>query len=132
MELTEPALTRDVLAGPDLAAVRALGVSVAIDDFGTGDTPIARLALLPVDALKIDPRFTGSLTPAGQTLVTVLVDAAHAFGLRIVAEGIEQEDDLRALRDLGCDTAQGYLLGRPMAAGKVAAWLANRRAAVPD
>lgn len=128
LELNETALTRDVVAGPHLASVRALGVAVAIDDFGTGDTSIAELARLPVDALKIDPQFTGSLTPGRQTLVTLMIKAGHAFGLRVVGEGIEQEDALQALRDLGCDTAQGYLLGRPMPADQIPAWLDSRRA----
>jgi diguanylate cyclase (GGDEF)-like protein len=126
LELTETALTGDVVGGPHLAAVRALGVAVAIDDFGTGETSIRELARMPVDAVKLDPAFTGSTSPHTATLLKLIIEASHAFGLRVVGEGVEHGDALQTLRARGCDTAQGYLLGRPMPAGEVPGWLANR------
>jgi diguanylate cyclase (GGDEF)-like protein/PAS domain S-box-containing protein len=127
LELTETALRADGLAGAHLARVRALGVDVAIDDFGTGYTSIGELAHLPVDVLKIDRSFTVSPDPRQQSLVKLMIEAAHAFDLRVVAEGIEEQSTLQTLRDLHCDAAQGYLMARPMPAQHVTAWLTHWR-----
>jgi diguanylate cyclase (GGDEF)-like protein/PAS domain S-box-containing protein len=128
LELTETALTDGVLTGPQLAGLRALGVAVAIDDFGTGYTSIGQLAHLPADTLKIDRNFTASADPRQRGLVTLMIEAAHAFDLQVVAEGVEDDETLRALGALGCDHAQGYLIAKPMPAGQVASWLAGWRA----
>jgi EAL domain-containing protein (putative c-di-GMP-specific phosphodiesterase class I) len=103
LELNETALTRDVVAGPHLAAVRALGVAIAIDDFGTGDTSIAELARLPVDALKIDPQFTGSLTPGTQTLVTLMIKAGATKPASLCPRPGLASRDWGALRPRGGD-----------------------------
>jgi diguanylate cyclase (GGDEF)-like protein/PAS domain S-box-containing protein len=123
LELTETTLLDDLVGDKHLAAVRGLGVAVAIDDFGTGHTSIGQLPRLPVDILKIDRSFIASEDPRQQALITVIIEAAHAFDLRVVAEGVEDEQTLQSLRELGCDTAQGYHLARPMPAGRVPAWL---------
>ncbi|MEP6642542.1 MAG: bifunctional diguanylate cyclase/phosphodiesterase, partial [Gaiellales bacterium] len=128
LELTETALQQGAAVGAQLARVRGLGVSVAIDDFGTGYTSIAELAHMPADVLKIDRIFTASSDPRQQNLVKLIIEAAHAFDLRVVAEGIEEEQTLQAMRDLACDTAQGYLIGRPMPAEQVSAWITHQRA----
>ncbi len=128
LELTETALRGDRAGGPHLARLRSLGVSVAIDDFGTGYTSIGELAHLPADVLKIDRSFTAAPEASQQSLVKLMIEAAHAFDLRVVAEGIEEEGTLQRLRELDCDAAQGYLMGRPMPAAQVPAWLEQWRA----
>jgi diguanylate cyclase (GGDEF)-like protein len=127
LELTETALVDSGLADKHLSRIRALGVTVAIDDFGTGYASVGQLSQLPVDTLKIDRSFVSSADPRQRGLVTLMVEAAHAFDLRVVAEGIEDAQTLQWVRDLGCDAAQGYLISRPMTAGRVASWLADWR-----
>jgi EAL domain-containing protein (putative c-di-GMP-specific phosphodiesterase class I) len=101
-----------------LRALKDLGVRLAIDDFGTGYASMAHLRQLPLDIIKIDPSFVAGL---GQddtlTLITrTVVQLGRALGLRVVAEGIEQPRQLIALREMGCDYGQGFLVARPMAA----------------
>jgi diguanylate cyclase (GGDEF)-like protein/PAS domain S-box-containing protein len=121
LEVTETAL-RDGLLGSHLACLRSTGVSIAIDDFGTGYTSIGELAHLPADVLKIDRSFTASTDRRTQDLVKLMIEAAHAFDLQVVAEGIEDDSTLAGLRALNCDTGQGYLLARPMPADQVISW----------
>lgn len=129
IELTETTLVDSAAAGEHLRAVRHLGVTVAIDDFGTGHTSVSQLVDLPVDCLKIDQSFVGSSDPQHQALLKLIIGAAHAFGLTVVAEGVENTATLQLLRDLDCDVVQGYLLGRPMSAAAATRWLAARRPA---
>jgi len=122
LEVTETVLVDDPTATAHLDAVRALGVSTAIDDFGTGYTSIGQLGHIPVDTLKIDRSFIASDDPAHRALVTLMIQAAHTFGLTVVAEGVEELDQLSRLRADSCDRVQGYLLARPLApdaAGRV-------------
>jgi diguanylate cyclase (GGDEF)-like protein/PAS domain S-box-containing protein len=128
LELTETALQQGIAVSANLAHLRNLGVSVAIDDFGTGYTSIGQLAHLPADVLKIDRIFTGSPDPRQQNLVKLMIEAAHAFDLRVVAEGIEDQATQQAMHDLNCDTAQGYHIARPMPATQIPAWLAQHHA----
>jgi diguanylate cyclase (GGDEF)-like protein len=114
LELTETVMVDDPTAAARLAALRALGVRIAIDDFGTGYTSIGQLHRLPVDTLKIDRSFVSSTEPRHRELVRLIVRAAHAFDLNVVAEGVEDEHQLDALRALDCDEAQGYLIARPL------------------
>lgn len=123
IELTETALVDEARADQHLAQIRALGVSVALDDFGTGYTSVGQIPHLPVDILKIDKSFIGSTDPRQQELVRLMITAAHAFGLRVVSEGIEEPETLQRLRSLGGDLAQGYLMGRPMPAQDVPSWI---------
>jgi diguanylate cyclase (GGDEF)-like protein/PAS domain S-box-containing protein len=127
LELTETALSEDNAAGTHLTRVRALGVSVAIDDFGTGYTSIGELAHLPADVLKIDRMFTAATDPRQQSLVKLMIEAAHVFDLRVVAEGIEEEHTRQELRELDCDAGQGYLIARPMPTDQVTPWLDHWR-----
>ena len=97
-----------------LARLRALGVRISIDDFGTGYSSLSMLRDLPVDELKIDRSFIQALSDHGDTaLVEAIIKLSHDFDLTTVAEGIEDEDQVASLIALGCDTGQGYLLGRP-------------------
>ncbi|WP_432572587.1 putative bifunctional diguanylate cyclase/phosphodiesterase [Kineococcus sp. SYSU DK005] len=127
LEITETVLVDDPLATAHLQRLRAGGVGVAIDDFGTGWTSIGQLPTTPADTLKIDRSFVASTDPGRRGLVALTVRAAHTFGLRVVAEGVEDAEQLRWLREQGCDTAQGYLFARPMPPVEAAAW---RRPAV--
>lgn len=113
LEITETVLVDQPSALGRLRALQGLGVSISIDDFGTGYTSIAQLQHLAANTLKIDRSLVGAGDPASAALVRLVVDAAHAFGLEVVGEGVERAEDLAALRSCGCDQAQGYLFARP-------------------
>ncbi|MEZ0492440.1 putative bifunctional diguanylate cyclase/phosphodiesterase [Kineococcus sp. TBRC 1896] len=121
VEITETVLVDEPTAREHLRALRALGVRVALDDFGTGYTSIGQLSRLPVDCLKIDRSFLVSGDRAHADLVRLVIGAAHSFSLGVVAEGVEDDDQLLALREAHCDAAQGYLLGRPLPATELSA-----------
>jgi PAS domain S-box-containing protein len=119
VELTESLLMQDIDHSIEvLESVRALGSRVAIDDFGTGFSSLNYLARLPVDELKIDQSFIAQLAHSADTLalVTNILGLAHSLSLRVVAEGVETEEQEKLLRLLRCDEMQGYLFGRPMRA----------------
>ena len=101
-----------------MLAIRALGVTIAIDDFGTGFSSLSYLSKLPVHTLKIDRSFIVDMNSgaSGLTLVSVIINLAHALKLNVVAEGVETEEQLRQLRRLRCDEMQGYLFGKPVPA----------------
>jgi len=127
LEITESALMRDSQAADKtLAALRELGVRLAIDDFGTGYSSLAQLQRLTLDTLKIDRSFvTGLGTSADAVaIVTSIIAMAHAVDLTVVAEGVENETQLELLRQLGCDQAQGYYLGKPLPAEEL--WRVDR------
>ena len=115
IEMTEGGFTQPAASVPGtLATIRQLGVRIAIDDFGTGYSTLGRLRELPVDAIKIDRAFVATVEePDSAAIVHSMVDLARALKLESVAEGVETEGQLDVLRGLGCQQAQGYLLGRP-------------------
>lgn len=119
VEVTETVLVEVHEVGDRLAAVRALGVRLSIDDFGTGYTSFGQLATLPADELKIDRSLVTDASPGRTDLLRLMVHAAHAFGMHVVAEGIEDEDQLALVSEVGCDVVQGYLLGRPAPAAAI-------------
>ncbi|HUP91822.1 MAG TPA: EAL domain-containing protein [Solimonas sp.] len=113
LEITESLIMEDVRHGiATLQAIRAMGITIAIDDFGTGFSSLSYLARLPVDALKIDRSFVDDMTTGAQglALMSTIINLAHALKLRVVAEGVEAEDQSRLLRLLNCDEMQGFLL----------------------
>lgn len=113
LEITESLLMADVEHSiRSLHRVREMGVQIAVDDFGTGFSSLSYLAKLPVDKLKIDRSFISAMTdgPEGLALVSNIINLAHSLNLRIVAEGVETDDQLQLLRLLTCDEAQGYLI----------------------
>ena len=119
LEITESLIMEDVKHSIDsLRQIRAMGVSVAIDDFGTGFSSLSHLAKLPVDTLKIDRSFVVDMTvgPEGLALVSTIISLAHSFKLKVVAEGVETEEQSRLLRLLHCDEMQGYLFSKPVPA----------------
>ena len=99
-----------------LKTLRGLGLELAIDDFGTGYSSLGYLGRLPVQALKIDRSFIVKMTddPDAMTLVTTIISLAHALGLKVVAEGVETDEQATVLRLLRCDEMQGYLVSRPV------------------
>jgi EAL domain-containing protein (putative c-di-GMP-specific phosphodiesterase class I) len=99
-----------------LGRLSAMGIQLSIDDYGTGHASLAYLRHLPVNVLKIDRSFVTDLaTDAGdRAIVRSTIDLAHNLGLRVVAEGVEDEEALVGLTRLGCDHAQGFHLCRPM------------------
>jgi diguanylate cyclase (GGDEF)-like protein len=116
IELTETALVGDLDVARDaVEAIRALGVSVALDDFGTGYSGLRLLSQLPVDRLKIDAGFVRQMhaDAASARIVASVIALAQGLGIGVVAEGVEQSDEARSLRALGCEEGQGWLFGRP-------------------
>jgi EAL domain-containing protein (putative c-di-GMP-specific phosphodiesterase class I) len=99
-----------------LEAVRVLGLSIAIDDFGTGYSSLGYLAKLPVHSLKIDRSFIITMLkdPAIMTLVSTIISMAHSLRLKVVAEGVDAEEQAKVLDRLGCDQLQGYLFSKPL------------------
>jgi diguanylate cyclase (GGDEF)-like protein len=117
LEITESLIMENVDHSiVSLRAIRALGVSIAIDDFGTGFSSLSYLAKLPVDTLKIDRSFIVDMASGegGLTLISGIIQLAHALKLNVIAEGVETGEQLRQLRTLNCDEMQGYLFGRPV------------------
>ncbi len=130
LEITETALQVDPeRASRVVAELGELGVRLAIDDFGTGYSSLAVLRHLRVSELKLDRSFVLGMEEddAGVAVVRSVVQLAHALGLEVVAEGVEQESSLEALRRIGCDTVQGFLLSRPLPPHLVAPWVRARR-----
>jgi len=119
LELTESTMMSDLdAATATLAKIKELGVSVSIDDFGTGHSSLAYLKRFAVSELKIDRSFVrdAPTNPDDATIVRAVIDLAHALGLRVVAEGVETDEQAVLLRQFGCDRMQGFRLGRPMPA----------------
>jgi diguanylate cyclase (GGDEF)-like protein/PAS domain S-box-containing protein len=132
LEITESLIMEDIQASTQkLEAVRLLGARIAIDDFGTGYSSLAYLARLPVQELKIDRSFIITMLkdPAVMTLVSTLISMAHAMGLKVVAEGVDEEGQAKELKRLGCDQMQGYLFSKPVDFDAITALLAKRKEA---
>jgi len=128
LEITESAIMDDpARALATLEKLSAAGFKLSIDDFGTGYSSLAYLKKLPVDELKIDQSFVRAMeTDADDAkIVRSTVDLAHNLGLTVVAEGVENAHVWNMLRDLNCDEAQGYHMGRPMPAGEFVRWSAG-------
>ncbi len=96
--------------------LREMGIGVALDDFGTGFSSLSYVARLPATTLKIDKSFVDEVAsnPARLAIVSAVISLAHALGMRVVAEGVELEEQAAILKQLGCDEMQGYLYSRPV------------------
>jgi diguanylate cyclase (GGDEF)-like protein len=128
LEITESLLMEDIEASMrKLEAVRVLGVSIAIDDFGTGYSSLGYLAKLPVHSLKIDRSFIITMLkdPGIMTLVSTIISMAHSLRLKVVAEGVDAEEQAKALARLGCDQLQGYLFSKPLPFDEMTALLGS-------
>ncbi|GIU83836.1 MAG: bifunctional diguanylate cyclase/phosphodiesterase [Acidimicrobiales bacterium] len=119
LEITESVIMEDAERSVEVChSLKRLGVELAVDDFGTGYSSLAYLKRLPVDVLKIDKAFVEDLTPDSRdsSVAMAIISLAHTLGLRCVAEGVENVEQLTALRGLECDEAQGFLIARPLPA----------------
>ncbi|MDP9221491.1 MAG: EAL domain-containing protein [Actinomycetota bacterium] len=115
LEITETALIGDLdVALEVLVGLRSIGVRIELDDFGSGYTSFKALHELPLDGVKIDRELVCDFGAGGQQLLAATVDIGRRLGLKVIAEGIEDEQTLNIVQRLGVDTAQGYLLARPM------------------
>jgi diguanylate cyclase (GGDEF)-like protein len=117
LEITESVVMENVeYSIATLLAIRAAGVCIAIDDFGTGFSSLSQLSRLPIDALKIDRMFVVDMARGANalTLVTAIINLAHALKMKVIAEGVETEAQLRLLRSLRCDEIQGFLFSEPV------------------
>ena len=126
LELTESALmTRTESTASILSTLRGVGVRVAADDFGTGYSSLSYIRKFPLDALKIDQSFIRQITtiPDETTIVRAIISMGRSLDLRVIAEGVETQDQLDFLRAHGCDEAQGYFFSRPVPAEQFAALL---------
>ena len=131
LELTEGVVVEDpILAAVRMHELRNFGVNLSVDDFGTGYSSLTYLKGLPVNEVKIDKGFIDDIVAdqGDRAVVRAVVDIAHTLGMRVVAEGIEQEDQQQVLAALGVDEMQGYLHARPMAAVDMSAWLRRHEA----
>jgi EAL domain-containing protein (putative c-di-GMP-specific phosphodiesterase class I) len=132
LEITETLLMESLQDNiSKLEKVRALGVTIAIDDFGTGYSSLAYLAKLPVHALKIDRSFVSAMlqSPQSMTIVSTIISLAHSLDLKVIAEGVETEEQSHLLKLLKCDEAQGYLFSRPLPREQIEPWINARHQA---
>jgi EAL domain-containing protein (putative c-di-GMP-specific phosphodiesterase class I) len=135
LEVTESAAMVDgerALAA--LHSWRALGLNISVDDYGTGHSSLAYLQTLPASELKIDKSFVMTIASDARNAIMVrsTIALAHELGMKVVAEGIEDGDCLQRLREMGCDTGQGWHIARPMPAAAFTSMLAERPAGEID
>jgi len=117
LELTESSLLADTdTAVETLKQIKSLGLEVAIDDFGTGYASLGYLQALPLDQLKIDGYFVEMMSTNGPTIVNTIIELAHDLGYGVTAERVETVEQYETLRQLGCDTLQGYLFSKAIPA----------------
>jgi EAL domain-containing protein (putative c-di-GMP-specific phosphodiesterase class I) len=114
-----------------LSELKALGVRLSIDDFGTGYSSLCRLQRFPVDILKIDRSFVSAMNtdPETHEIVRIIVMLAHNLGLKVVAEGIEEKEQMEMLKQLGCEFGQGYLFSKPASAEAIEQLLTTQHSA---
>jgi EAL domain-containing protein (putative c-di-GMP-specific phosphodiesterase class I) len=126
LEITENVLMLDPERSTRcVSELHDLGLRIALDDFGTGYSSLSYLHRLPVDDLKIDRSFIAGLASGDDdALVRSIIELGHNLGLRVVAEGVENEDVRTRLRELGCDAAQGFHIHAPVPARDLEAWMA--------
>jgi len=123
LELTESAIMQDAeFAAGMLTRLKSMGINISIDDFGIGTSSLASIKRLPIDALKIDKSFVMEATsdPDDAQLVMAIIMLAHNLRLKVIAEGVETEDQLRFLQLLRCDEIQGYFFSKPLPADTLA------------
>jgi len=128
IEITESLIMDDVVGTIEkLRMIRDMGVGIAIDDFGTGYSSLGYLTRLPVHSLKIDRSFIVTMTddPDTMAIVSTIITLAHSLALKVIAEGVETEEQARVLRLFRCDEMQGYLISHPVPAMALVPFLAN-------
>ena len=130
LEITETLIMQDIKANiVKLKAIREMGVEVAIDDFGTGYSSLSYIARLPISAMKIDRAFITNMTgsPDDLSIVSTIIGLAHSLNLKVVAEGVETEDQAKLLRLLKCDEFQGYLFSPAVPAETIERFLRENK-----
>jgi EAL domain-containing protein (putative c-di-GMP-specific phosphodiesterase class I) len=128
LEVTESTAMSDVQATTAaLKELQGLGVRAIIDDFGTGYSSLSYLERFPVEYVKIDRSFVGGLgkEPGAAVLASGVISLAHALGLKVIAEGVETEEQFERLREMGCDLAQGFYFAKPLSGEEASALLEN-------
>jgi EAL domain-containing protein (putative c-di-GMP-specific phosphodiesterase class I) len=125
LEITESMIQNAELAAGILRDLSAMGLTLAIDDFGTGYSSLSYLRTFPVDTLKIDQSFVRDITtdPNDAAIAKAIIAMAHSLQMRVIAEGVETEEQLAFLQAQECDAIQGYLFGRPVPPSQVGAYL---------
>ena len=126
LEVTESLIMRDLAQSVGkMRELKAMGISLSIDDFGTGYSSLSALKSFPISTLKIDKSFVSELAdnPDDQAIAMAVISLAHKLNLRVIAEGVETEQQCRFLRENDCDEMQGYLFSRPLPPGEVEALL---------
>jgi len=114
-----------------LEELDSMGVTISIDDFGTGYSSLAQLRRLPVRELKIDRSFISQMGTVREVehIVRSTIELGHNLGLRVVAEGVETNDTMESLRDMGCDLVQGFFISKPLTAMELERWRNRVRSA---
>ncbi len=133
LEITEGAMTSNGTHSADrtLRNLKHMGVQLAIDDFGLGYSSLSYLKRFPVDFLKIDRSFVGELggepddVSKGEEIIKAMIDLTHALGLKVVAEGVENAEQLARLRNMKCDLGQGFYFSEPLPSEALAVILAE-------
>ncbi len=126
LEITENTLMSNIdFAADIIRALSDMGVKVAIDDFGTGYSSLSYLKRLPIDQLKIDKSFVKNMDrdENDAAIVMSVIELGHNLGFKVVAEGVERQEPMQMLINLGCDIAHGYHISRPMPAAAITGWL---------
>jgi len=129
LEITENSVMQDIHhAIAVLECLRDIGVEISMDDFGTGHSSLAQIKNMPLHEIKIDKSFVMTLMTDDQNkaIVQTTIELAHNMKLKVVAEGVEDEDTLRQICDMGCEEAQGFFLSKPVPAAELIDWLENR------
>ena len=126
LEVTESAIVRDMdLAIDFLNEMVSMGINISIDDFGTGYSSFSYFKHIPASELKIDRSFVKNMLndKVDLHIVKSIINMAHGFGLKVVAEGIEDEETYQVMISLGCDVAQGYYVSEPLSQTQFIEWL---------
>lgn len=126
LELTEDSLIKGGDELPEkLQRIRKMGVDLAIDDFGKGYSSLTYLKEIPATEVKVDKRFVGTIATdeKDRHIVKAIIDLAHTFGMKVVAEGVDSEESFRAVTKLGCGMLQGFLIARPMRSDLFLEWM---------
>ncbi len=135
MEITESALMEDpIKARRTVEALHNLGLSISIDDYGTGYSSLAYVKNLPVNELKIDREFIMNMIDSEEDVAIVrsTIELGHNLGLKVVAEGIEREEEMKMLKEFGCDQAQGFLISKALTAQDMEAWISENKNSPTD
>ena len=129
LEITESALMGELVTSLDiLTRLRLKGIKLSIDDFGTGYSSLSQLHRVPFTELKIDQSFVSNMNEDSEAraIVKTCILLGHELSMHVVAEGVESEEHLELLKQMGCDFAQGYFIARPMPGSELMAWVKTR------